>query len=423
MRMAAAWWRLAAAAALWLPTIACGQKGPPLAPLHLVPSPVTEVSARRVSDRTELRFVLPTRNANGPGRLDLDHVEIYAMTVPHGVVPPNRDFLTKTNLVGQVEVRPAPIEGEAPVEGDKRPGPGEAIRFEDVLTAEKLTPITPKPVAPPKSATPPKPLTPPPPPSPKTGQEPDAGLLDELPGATSLIADAQTAKSAAAASVGEPARIYVIRGVTKSGRPGPPSERVQIPVLPVPPPPGAVVARVTETAVVVEWKPNEKAPAASFNVYHSSDPMKPLNLSPLKEPKFEHAGVALGAEQCYRVRSVGVVSGVALEGDLSDESCVTPTDVFPPAAPKGLAAVPTPGQISLIWDANSEKDLAGYLVLRGEAPDGPLKAITPAPIKETSYRDTTVKSGVRYIYAIVAIDTATPPNTSAQSLRVEETAQ
>jgi hypothetical protein len=30
---------------------------------------------------------------------------------------------------------------------------------------------------------------------------------------------------------------------------------------------------------------------------------------------------------------------------------------------------------------------------------------------------------VRYVYAIVAVDRATPPNTSAQSNRVEETAR
>jgi hypothetical protein len=31
--------------------------------------------------------------------------------------------------------------------------------------------------------------------------------------------------------------------------------------------------------------------------------------------------------------------------------------------------------------------------------------------------------GVRYLYAVVAVDTATPPNMSATSERVEETAR
>ena len=196
-----------------------------------------------------------------------------------------------------------------------------------------------------------------------------------------------------------------------------------MPVLPAAPAPASLTARSTETAIVLEWTPAEEAPVAAFNVYAAKDPLRPLNTAPLKEPKFEHAGATLGEEQCYQVRSVGVVRGVSLEGVLSEPSCLTPTDVFPPAAPKALVAVPTPGQISLLWDANPEKDLAGYLVLRGEAPDGPLKALTPGPIRETSYRDTSVKTGVRYIYAIVAVDAATPPNTSAQSARVEETGQ
>jgi hypothetical protein len=515
--------RLAAAATSCLLAIACGQKGPPLAPLHLVPNAVTELSVRRVSDRAQLRFVLPVRNVNGPGPIELDHVEIYAITVPPGYVPPNRLLFSKAYLVGQMAVRPAPIEGEPPpAEDDKRPGPGDAVTFEDELTAEKLTPITPpvvvepKPTGarppgaaaapsapptatagaatpaapttaagaapPPVTATPPEPApvpalpaalppvaalppepaplpalpgtllpvpalpdaaTPPPEPAPvpalpatppPVAAPPGAATTPPpLPGGPPTVrplppADvAQASKPAAAVAKapvpGEPTRVYVVRGVTKSGRTGAPSPRIQMPMRPVPPPPQELKTRITETAVVVEWKPNEKAPTAAFNVYRADDPKRPVNPALLKGPAFEDAGAKLGEERCYQVRSVGVVGGVRLEGDLSEPTCVTPKDSFPPAAPKGLAAVPTPGQISLIWDANTEKDLAGYLVLRGDAPDGALKAITPAPIKETSYRDTTVKTGVRYIYVIVAVDTATPPNTSAQSPRVEETAR
>ena len=81
------------------------------------------------------------------------------------------------------------------------------------------------------------------------------------------------------------------------------------------------------------------------------------------------------------------------------------------------------GTMNLGWDANTEPDLAGYLVLRGDAPDGTLQPLTPAPIPATSYEDKTVKPGVRYVYVIVAVDKATPPNRSAPSARVEETAR
>ena len=81
------------------------------------------------------------------------------------------------------------------------------------------------------------------------------------------------------------------------------------------------------------------------------------------------------------------------------------------------------GTMNLGWDANTEPDLAGYLVLRGDAPGGTLQPLTPAPITATSYEDKTVKPGVRYVYVIVAVDKATPPNRSAPSARVEETAR
>ena len=75
----------------------------------------------------------------------------------------------------------------------------------------------------------------------------------------------------------------------------------------------------------------------------------------------------------------------------------------------------------MIWDANSEGDLAGYLVLRGEAPGDTLQPITQEPVAAATYRDETVKPGVRYLYSVVAVDRA--GNRSAESNRQEETAR
>ena len=467
--------KLLACAAAWVAAAACGQKGPPLPPLHLVPAAATDVSVRRVEDRVRLRFVLPSKNANGPGPVDLDHVDIFAMTIPAGAgTPPNRELLSRDYLVGQVAVRPAPVEGEEPKE-DTRPEPGATVTFDEPLTPASLTPVprkvppAPKPPAPataatpqgaaapastgaaaapregsvpPESATAPTPQGAPPAPESATAATPPG-----TPPATSEAATAATPQGAppvapgvaapgtspatqAAAATQAPAapghalRVYVLRGVTKSGRPGAPSPRVNLPLIALPPPPSDIVARFTETAVVLEWTPPVYADAPLvFNVYAPGDPMQPVNAAPLPASPFEYAGVKFGAEVCLSVRSARVAENLGVEGPLSPEKCVTPRDIFPPAAPQGLAAVPTPGQISLIWNANTEQDLAGYIVLRGDASGGDLTPLTPAPIGETSYRDGSVTPGARYIYAVVAVDSAEPRNTSAQSARVEETAR
>ena len=85
-----------------------------------------------------------------------------------------------------------------------------------------------------------------------------------------------------------------------------------------------------------------------------------------------------------------------------------------------MTAIPSDGAINLIWEPNTEKDLAGYLVLRGTAAAGTLEPITPAPIQETSFKDG-VQPGVAYVYAVKAVDRA--GNESPLSARVTETAR
>jgi hypothetical protein len=154
-------------------------------------------------------------------------------------------------------------------------------------------------------------------------------------------------------------------------------------------------------------------------------PPYPLLLTPAPVPAgtWNDARFVVGVDRCYSVRLVMTVGLISSESAGTPTVCVKTVDTFPPAAPKNLQAVASEGTISLIWDANTEADLAGYIVLRGAAGSDQLTAITPTPIKETTFRDTKVKAGARYAYVVVAVDTATPQNVSAQSNRVEETAR
>ena len=412
--------RVAAAAAALAVLAACGKKGPPLAPLHLVPARVEDLAAVRRGSDVELRFRLPNTNVNGPGAIDLERVDVYAMTVAPGApTPPNRELLARAYLVGTVPVKPLPEEGGPVIDekaGDTRPSPGEQAVFVETLTEEKVKP------APQKA----------PAPVPAAQKKPEPLPFLRRTGA-------QHAQ-----------RVYVVRGATRGGRPGQPSAQVAVPLSAVPPAPSDVEMTYTETQLTIAWQPppaleNPTAPEidewlflapqfpylfyqppppeTTFNVYRAGEPL-PVNSKPIAEAEFVHPGVEFGTEACYVVRTVRTSAAVAVESDASPRACVTPVDTFPPAAPQGLQAVAGgTGDINLSWDPNTEADLAGYLVLRGESPDAALQALTAAPVTETRYRDTTVVRGVRYFYAVVAVDKAAPPNLSPESARADETAR
>ena len=76
-----------------------------------------------------------------------------------------------------------------------------------------------------------------------------------------------------------------------------------------------------------------------------------------------------------------------------------PIDKFPPAVPVGLTAIPAARDIELVWDRNTERDLASYQVYR----DG--KKIAEG-LTAPAYSDKDVKPGVRYRYQVLAVDTA-----------------
>ncbi len=141
----------------------------------------------------------------------------------------------------------------------------------------------------------------------------------------------------------------------------------------------------------------------------------PLTVATLTQP------LVFGERVCFVVRSVRGAKPAFTESAPSDEVCATPVDAFPPPAPSGLIAVASPGAISLTWDPVTAADLAGYIVLRGEGSSDRLQPLMTEPVSGTSFNDQTAKAGVRYFYAVVAVDKAAPANRSKNSNVVEET--
>jgi hypothetical protein len=155
----------------------------------------------------------------------------------------------------------------------------------------------------------------------------------------------------------------------------------------------------------------------------NASPEEPINPAPLAALTFQDQAVQFGQQRCYTVRAVRGTPPNVVISEPSPRACITPVDTVAPAAPTGLYALGADGVINLSWEPNGEPDLGGYVILRGRAGDATLQPLTRSPVSDTRFADRDVMPGVRYVYAVTAVDTQTPPNVSDESNRAEETAR
>jgi predicted small lipoprotein YifL len=410
---------------------ACGKKGPPLPPLSRVPSPPASPQAARFGDDVYLWFTVPSTTVSGQSPADVSAVELYAVT---SVVPPGgTDPTEAAEKIASYPVYvppPAPPAGPDGTPAPAFPTPPGFAQGATAVVRETLTPDLRVPT-----------VLPEPP-----GVPPSEGDVEPLPGP--LVGPAG----------GGLRRHYFLIAVAPRGRASAPTAVFSVPIEDASEPPTGLQLEYTESGMTLAWQPSSNAQAApavaddptllpakpllpmpgptgyhvievSRNSGAAADPYSltlptTLTAQPLGTTTFAIPGaVRYGDERCFVVRAADLRSGTLVVGRASEPACVTPVDTFPPAAPQQLAAIAGVGVINLIWEPNTEPDLAGYIVLRGTAPGETLQALTPSPIRETTYRDQTATPGVRYVYAVVAVDSASPQNVSAQSNRVEDSSR
>jgi hypothetical protein len=115
--------------------------------------------------------------------------------------------------------------------------------------------------------------------------------------------------------------------------------------------------------------------------------------------------IEYGKPYSYMVQAITDLGNQRVaESDLSKSTTQTFEDTFAPTAPTGLRADATPNSVALVWEANTESDLAGYRVYRavGDGPFEKLADVNAVP----SYSDTAIEHGKTYRYAITALDKA-----------------
>jgi hypothetical protein len=407
---------------------ACGKKGPPLPPLVRLPAAPENLIAERRGDTVHLQFTVPSTNTDGTRPANVANAEVYAITALQDVITPMTDqqLLKLATKVGSVRVKApkdpnltaAADDPSDEVDAPEGPGleQGSAGRLDESLTDDLLEAVE----------IPPDPHAP----QPATDAETPRPLLAPPP--NTLI------------------RAYAALGTSTRGRRGPLSKRIVVPIVPPPPPTSAPKMTYDESAVTLTWPPavpqadaeepadpafvgprNEVLPSRAlgytrppitYNVYDVSNPNAAIKLttSPLTVPRYSDGRMVWGEKRCYTVRAAESIGASTIESDAPPAVCDVLVDTFAPAAPKGVAGIASEGAINLIWEPNTEKDLAGYLVLRAAPPNEDLQPMTPAPIQETSFKDA-VPAGTQYTYIVKAIDRA--GNVSPASARVTETAR
>jgi hypothetical protein len=334
---------------------ACGKKGNPLPPLRPVPGRIVDFSATRVDNRVELQFTVPAANADGTTPAAIERVEIYRATATAGATPPAApDLIAAKYLRAELEVEP------------REPG---------------------APVAP-------------------------AGGLPgpPAPGDRASFVD----------RIGPPADAswsYVVVGVAGRGRRGVPSAMATVPLGDLPPPPESLTTSHTDATLTLSWKgggPQYRV----FGLSSATDASGAKELTPAPIAAAEYTQpVEFGRERCFVVRTVQVSGAATVEGAPSSVHCVTPVDRYPPPVPANLQTIQEGGAVTLNWTAVEAPDLAGYVVLRGDAAGERMEPLMREPVRETTFKDTTVQPGGIYTYTVYAVDNAPTPNVSQQSNR------
>lgn len=419
--------------------VGCGKRGAPLAPFVRIPAAVSTIAATRLGTNVYVTLTVPATNIDTSIPVDISRIDVYGYT--GRVAPRPAQWAVLGTVVATIPVVPPPLDAAgAPLppadEASEGALPGTPVTIADTLTPDELIQGPVPPVDPRLPELVPLPLpgvTTPTVlrrfytaiPFSQRGRPGVPGMQAEL--VLTMLPDPPTDvrvtyAPAALSLAWEPSGGLLGFLLDRALSPEPlPFDTLQPPGPVVPPPVDASVPPGPTTYNVYrELAPDPFVlpPAAALPSWRVTAPMA-LNPAPLTATAIADT-VEFGRARCYTVRAQ---RGTVMS-EPSAPVCFTPIDVFPPVAPAGLAAVPSEGGISLLWEPNAELDLGGYLVLRREAGDATLRQLTDAPIGDARYRDTTVQPGTRYIYSIVAVDTQLPlPNVSAQSELVEETAR
>ncbi len=174
------------------------------------------------------------------------------------------------------------------------------------------------------------------------------------------------------------------------------SNMVAVHVVPAWTLPANLKAVAVAAGIQLTWDSPEK----NFTIFRQGPGDKALvKLDTADRSPYIDKTAEFGKEYRYAVQA----SSAEAQSEVAEMSKpFTPIDTFPPTVPQALAAVVGTSSVELVWDRDSEADLAGYRIYR-DAGTGQFERIGESH-DAPSFSDKTVEHGKRYRYAVTAYD-------------------
>jgi len=214
---------------------------------------------------------------------------------------------------------------------------------------------------------------------------------------------------------------YQLRPIDFFGREGKPSKDFKFIVIdktPVPPPVDVAATRLNSNQVLITWAAPDTDKVKGYNVIFSDNAetgFTKINEQLLPPNTTETTfNVEDWGDYYFRVEAVNSV-------DIPTPSLLAPVtllDDIPPVPVTGLTAEANAGYIDLKWNANTEKDLEGYVLFRSIKGDNEhYERITTEPLTRAKFRNELDKRYKNeFFYKVAAVDNSY--NMSALSERV-----